>query len=133
MTVLIENYGCELNKAEMNSIVTSLNGMGIETTRDIKVPEKDIDAVIINTCSVRGSAEERVLGRIAHHNGLKKRNKKLGIYVTGCMADRMGDELKKRFKGITAVVKNNDKLSIPLMIKEENSFVVKNNSEYPFA
>ena len=133
MTVLIENYGCELNKAEMNSIVTSLNGMGIETTRDIKVPEKDIDAVIINTCSVRGSAEERVLGRIAHHNGLKKRNKKLGIYVTGCMADRIGDELKKRFKGITAVVKNNDKLSIPLMIKEENSFVVKNNSEYPFA
>ena len=46
MTVLIENYGCELNKAEMNSIVTSLNGMGIETTRDIKVPEKDIDDVI---------------------------------------------------------------------------------------
>ena len=61
MTVLIENYGCELNKAEMNSIVTSLNGMGIETTRDIKVPEKDIDAVIINTCSVRGSAEERAI------------------------------------------------------------------------
>ena len=133
MTVLIENYGCELNKAEMNSIITSLNGIGIETTTDIKTPEKNIDAVIINTCSVRGSAEERVLGRIAHHNGLKKRNKKLKIYVTGCMADRIGEELKKKFKGITAVVKNNDKLSIPLMIKEEDSFIRKGNSEYPFA
>lgn len=134
MKVLIENYGCELNKAEMNAITTSLNALGVETTTDIKTNEKDLSAVIINTCSVRGSAEERVLGRIAHHNGLKKKNKNLGIYITGCMADRLGDNLKKQFKGVTAIVKNNDKLSIPLMIKEsDSSFTVKQNNEYPFA
>ena len=93
MKILIENYGCELNKAEMNALTAALNGIDIETTRDTK--DKDLDGVIINTCSVRGSAEERVYGRIGYWNGIKKKNKKFMLIITGCMADRLGDDLKK--------------------------------------
>lgn len=131
MKILIENYGCELNKAEMNALTAALNGIDIETTRDTK--DKDLDGVIINTCSVRGSAEEHVYGRIGYWNGIKKKNKKFMLIITGCMADRLGDDLKKKYKGITAVVKNNDKLSIPLLIKE-NSFDSETSHEtYTFA
>ena len=133
MKILIENYGCELNKAEMNALVTGLNGLGIETTRDTK--NSNIDGVVINTCSVRGSAEERVFGRLSYWCGLKKKNKKILIVVTGCMADRIGEELKKKYKGITAVIKNNEKLSIPLMINEQTISKVEGNPNlsYKFA
>lgn len=135
MKVLIENYGCELNKAEMNALSLSLTEAHIDYTTDIK--EEGIDAVVINTCSVRGSAEERVMGRIAHWNGLKKNNKKLGIFITGCMAERLGDELYKTFKRINKVVPNNDKMLLPYYIEElkndKYEFKKVENKTYKFA
>lgn len=135
MKVLIENYGCELNKAEMNALKLSLDEHHIDYTTDIN--DKNIDAVVINSCSVRGSAEERVFGRIANWNGLKKKNKKLGLFITGCMADRLGDSLKTTYKRIDRVVVNNDKSLIPLYLEELSSDKYENtvpsNSTYEFA
>lgn len=135
MKVLIENYGCELNASEMNALMLSLDEAHIDYTTDIK--DNSIDAVVINTCSVRGSAEERVLGRIAHWNGLKKTNPKFGIFITGCMAERLGEELYKRFKRIDKVVLNNDKMLLPFYLEAlkngKYEFNGEHNEVYKFA
>ena len=57
---LIETYGCQMNIAESNAIETILKGRGLESTDD---PNK-ADYVIINTCSVRKTAENRIWGRL---------------------------------------------------------------------
>lgn len=119
MKVLIENYGCELNRAEMNALSLSLEEINISVTEDIHTKE-DIDAVVINTCSVRETAEERALGRISHWNGIAKNKPGMLIYVTGCMGERIGDALKAKFKHITAIVPNNSKPELSHMIASKS-------------
>lgn len=128
MKVLIENYGCELNASEMNALMLALDEAHIDYTTDIK--DNNIDAVVINTCSVRGSAEERVLGRIAHWNGLKKINKNFGIFITGCMAERLNDNLYNMFKRINKVIPNNDKSLIPLYLEELQKGIYEGNTDH---
>ena len=60
----------------------------------------EADLVLINTCSVRATAEQRVMGRLAHFKALKKKRLSshkppLTLVVAGCMAERLGDKLKK--------------------------------------
>ena len=61
MKFLIESYGCQLNMAESAAIETMLIGRGLEKTEN---PD-EADAVILNTCSVRKTAENRIWGRLA--------------------------------------------------------------------
>lgn len=79
----IENYGCQMNKADSTSVVNSLTESGVLQTEDYK----ESDYIIINTCSVREHAENRVFSRVMLFASFKKReNKKLKIIVMGCMA-----------------------------------------------
>ena len=61
----------------------------------VEAPE-DADVVLVNTCAIREHAENRVLGRVAQLNGLKRERPELVIGVTGCMAQRMGETLFER-------------------------------------
>jgi tRNA-2-methylthio-N6-dimethylallyladenosine synthase len=56
----------------------------------------DADVILVNTCAIREHAERRVLGRVAELNRLKQDNPELVIGVTGCMAQRLGEELLDR-------------------------------------
>ena len=58
--------------------------------------EKEADTIIINTCSVRDNAEQKVISRLQYFNSLLKNNKDLNIGVIGCMAERMQEELLER-------------------------------------
>ncbi len=53
----------------------------------------DADIILINSCSVRDNAEQRIWGRLDHLKGLKKKNRNLLIGVIGCMAERVADKL----------------------------------------
>ena len=108
MRFLIESYGCQLNMAESAAIETMLIGRGMEKTEK---PD-DADAVIINTCSVRKSAENRIWGRLGFYNA-EKRKHPFRLIVTGCMAERMKEDLKKEAPFIDAVIGTNDKAEIP--------------------
>ncbi len=85
----VETYGCQMNisDGELMEGVLERAGYGIVTT-----PE-DADVVLVNTCAIREHAERRVLGRVGELNRLKEANPDLIIGVTGCMAQRMGDDL----------------------------------------
>ena len=108
----IETYGCQMNVAESNAIESLLVSCGWTASEK---PE-DADLAIINTCSVRKSAENRIWGRLGAFKFYKAERAKAGcrmtLVLTGCMADRLADGIRKDAPQIDYVVKNNDKLRI---------------------
>ncbi len=94
--------------AESAALETMLKGRGLEKTED---PDK-ADAVILNTCSVRKTAENRIWGRLGFYSAEKKKHELL-LIITGCMAERMKDELRKEAPYVDAVIGTNEKSEIP--------------------
>ncbi|MDE7143201.1 MAG: tRNA (N6-isopentenyl adenosine(37)-C2)-methylthiotransferase MiaB, partial [Muribaculaceae bacterium] len=89
--LLIETYGCQMNVAD-SEVVASVMGMaGYEVTESTD----DADAVLLNTCSIRDNAEQKIIGRLAALNALRRKRapRRLIIGVIGCMAERVKDEL----------------------------------------
>lgn len=83
----IETYGCQMNKADSNSIKKNL----IENDFiEVESPE-NAEIIIINTCSVRKSAENRIWGRLGFYKSIKKR-KKITVVIVGCMAQRIKED-----------------------------------------
>ena len=108
MRYLIESYGCQLNMAEADAMDAILRGRGLERVDD---PDK-ADVVIINTCSVRKSAENRIWGRLGFYSAMKKKHP-MRLIVTGCMAERMKEDLRHEAPFIDAVIGTNEKAEIP--------------------
>ena len=117
----IETYGCQMNVAESNAMETMLKGRGwVESSS----PE-DADLAIINTCSVRKSAENRIWGRLGAYTHIKaqkaKENESLTLVLTGCMAERLHDSVKNDAPQIDFVIGNNDKLKLLDIIGDKES------------
>jgi tRNA-2-methylthio-N6-dimethylallyladenosine synthase len=87
--VFLQTYGCQMNKLDSALVTAALKDGGFEITDN----EKDADAVLINTCSVRDHAEQRVISHIGHLKHIKKSKPDLVVGVIGCMAQRLGAEL----------------------------------------
>jgi tRNA-2-methylthio-N6-dimethylallyladenosine synthase len=87
--VYIETYGCQMNVADSEVVLSVLTGGGFEVTADIS----DADVVLVNTCSVRDNAEQRVYGRLGHFKRLKKQKPDVVVGVLGCMAERLRTKL----------------------------------------
>jgi tRNA-2-methylthio-N6-dimethylallyladenosine synthase len=87
--VYIETYGCQMNAADSEVVMSILSKEGFEAAADIN----DAGLILINTCSIRDNAEQRVWGRLRSINHLKKKNKELRIGLIGCMAERLKEKL----------------------------------------
>ena len=99
MKFYIETYGCQMNVADSELVMTILKNNGFEQANK----SSEADVILFNTCSVRQHAEDRVLGRINNEMRYKfKREVKIG--VIGCMAQRLGKELFNLSRGIDFVV-----------------------------
>ena len=88
----VETYGCQMNIGDGELMEGILAAAGYE----IASRPEEADVVLVNTCAIREHAERRVLGRVSQLNALKKQRPDLVIGVTGCMAQRMGDDLLAR-------------------------------------
>jgi tRNA-2-methylthio-N6-dimethylallyladenosine synthase len=88
----IETYGCQMNVADSEVVAAIMLSDGYQLTED----ENEANAIMINTCSVRDNAEQRVLSRLQYFNSLKRKNKNLIIGVIGCMAERLQEELLEK-------------------------------------
>lgn len=107
MRYFIETYGCQMNKAESAAMEVDFRDRSWT-----KADESDVaDLVMINTCSVRITAENRAWGRIAHY-AAKKRQRPFTLIVTGCMAERMKAEMIARQPAIDFVLGNFQKQSL---------------------
>lgn len=87
--LFIETYGCQMNVADSEVIASVMKMAGYETCQDIG----DADAVLLNTCSVRDNAEQKILNRLEALNSMRRRDRHFIIGVVGCMAERVKEEL----------------------------------------
>ena len=85
----VETYGCQMNISDGELMEGVLEADGYEI---VDSPES-ADVVLVNTCAIREHAERRVLGRVGQLGGLKRRHPGMVLGVTGCMAQRLGDDL----------------------------------------
>ncbi|MGI9626443.1 MAG: tRNA (N6-isopentenyl adenosine(37)-C2)-methylthiotransferase MiaB [Longimicrobiales bacterium] len=88
----VETYGCQMNVSDGELMEGVLESDGYEIVGDAE----SADVILVNTCAIREHAERRVLGRVSQLSGLKQDRPDLVIGVTGCMAQRMGDDLLER-------------------------------------
>lgn len=89
--IYIETYGCQMNMADSEIVAAILKQEGYDLVDDLN----KADIVLINTCSIRENAEQRVIKRISELDSLRKKRQWLKIGVLGCMAERMQDSLIK--------------------------------------
>ena len=83
----IQTLGCQMNKNDSERIASVVGHLGYSLTDT----QEDADLIIVNTCSIRQSAEDRVFGQARNWNRLKKENPELIVAVTGCMPGRDRD------------------------------------------
>lgn len=89
----VETWGCQMNVHDSEKIAGSLRGIGFLPTRD----ETEADVIILNTCSVREKAEEKVFARLGKLKSLKSgRKRKILIGVAGCVAQQQGEVIFAR-------------------------------------
>lgn len=86
--LFIETYGCQMNFADSEVVASILKGE-YTLTNDIN----EANLILVNTCSIRDKAEQRIHKRLKELEALKKRNRHLQVGLLGCMAERMKEEL----------------------------------------
>ena len=95
--IYLETYGCQMNLSDSEIINGILNESGLASTNDIA----EADVILVNTCSIREHAEQRIYGRLGEFKSLKKRNPEIIIGVLGCMGERLRNKLQgEESKGI---------------------------------
>ncbi len=111
--VYIETYGCQMNVADTELIMGILNGQGYGLAKELD----EADVVLLNTCSIRDNAEQRIYGRLGNLKTLKSSNPNLVIGVLGCMAERLRKDLVEEKKIVDLVVGPDEYRRIPEFIE----------------
>ncbi len=96
----IETYGCQMNFSDTEIVASILNSEGFVPTPDFR----EADLVLINTCSIRENAEQKVRGRLTEFRSIKKRNPEAIVGVLGCMAERLKSKFLEEEKIVDIVV-----------------------------
>lgn len=109
----IETYGCQMNVADSETVASIMQAAGY----GLCPTPTEADAILLNTCSVREAAEQRVLNRIHALLGLKKHNPRLLIGVIGCMAQRVREKLVEDC-GVDLVAGPDSYLRLPRLMAE---------------
>ncbi|MDI6752550.1 MAG: tRNA (N6-isopentenyl adenosine(37)-C2)-methylthiotransferase MiaB [bacterium] len=114
MKYYLVTFGCQMNKYTSGKVESLLNKLGYTITTQ----EKEADLILVNTCSVRDSAEERAIGRIRTLAGLKRQNPNLKIGVIGCMAVRLRNSLFELIPRIDFSLGPNETENLPALIEK---------------
>ncbi|MCK7592571.1 tRNA (N6-isopentenyl adenosine(37)-C2)-methylthiotransferase MiaB [Pseudomarimonas salicorniae] len=91
--LFVKTHGCQMNEydsAKMADVLAASHGL--ELTQD----ESEADVILINTCSIREKAQEKVFSQLGRWKTLKKKNEQVIIGVGGCVASQEGDAILKR-------------------------------------
>jgi len=99
MKVFLETFGCQMNRLDSELLVAALRAAGHEMTAEPRLA----DVVLYNTCSVRAHAEEKVFSRLGAAARRKGRKRGHIDGVLGCVAQRLGWELPRRFRAVDIV------------------------------
>jgi tRNA-2-methylthio-N6-dimethylallyladenosine synthase len=97
--LFIETYGCQMNVNDSEVVVAILQQHNYEITDNIN----EAEVILVNTCSVRENAEQRIRGRLDVFRQLKKKNPNLRVGVIGCMAERLKEKLLEEEKTVDLI------------------------------
>ncbi len=110
----IESYGCAMNFADSEVVASILQGEGYSASTVFETA----DLILINTCSIREKAEDRVRQRLTEFRQLKKQRPGLIIGVLGCMAERLKASFLEEEKLVDIVVGPDAYRSLPGLVEE---------------
>ena len=108
----IETYGCQMNFSDSEIVGTIMIKNGCLMTDDIN----SADIILINTCSIRENAENRIFNRLNEINSLKHRKPDLVVGILGCMAERMKEELIEKAPMVDIIVGPDNYRNIPSFV-----------------
>lgn len=110
--VYIETYGCQMNLADSEVVMGILNSQGYAITQEVK----DADVILLNTCSIRDNAEQRIYGRLGNLKALKDKKPEMILGILGCMAERLRKDLIEEKKVVDLVVGPDEYRRLPEFI-----------------
>jgi len=108
----VETYGCQMNVADGELMQGILAAADYEI---VDAPEK-ADVILVNTCAIREHAEQRVYGRVGELSRIKQQRPDVVIGVTGCMAQRLGEQLVQRAPYVDLVMGPDGYRTLPQVI-----------------
>lgn len=98
--IYIETYGCQMNVADTDLVLGILSNKGYTVTNEIE----NANVILLNTCSIRENAEQKIYHRLDHLKGIKKNKPGTVIGILGCMAERLRKSLIEEKKIVDVVV-----------------------------
>lgn len=128
---VILTYGCQMNFHDSEKISWLLEQMDFKIIEDIN----EADLIILNTCSIRKSAEDKVYGKLGELKHLKKLKNSLKVCVCGCMMQRQEsrDIVKEKFENVDIIFGTNNIYKFPqLLLKayKDNEKVIDIEENY---
>ncbi len=112
--LLLESYGCAMNFSDSEIVASILSEEGFGTTRNAE----EADVILLNTCSIREKAEDRIRNRLLAFKKMKRKNPSLIVGVLGCMAERLKETLLEQEKLVDLVVGPDAYRDLPNLIEQ---------------
>ncbi|HUV01725.1 MAG TPA: tRNA (N6-isopentenyl adenosine(37)-C2)-methylthiotransferase MiaB, partial [Bacteroidales bacterium] len=105
---------CQMNVADSEVVASILSGENFELSQNIN----EADLILINTCSIRENAEQRIWGRLKAIAHLKKKRRGLVVGLIGCMAERLKEKVLEKEQIVDMVIGPDSYRELPLLISE---------------
>src|SRR5687767_11722841 len=112
---LIETYGCQMNVHDSERMAGLLEQAGYEPTLD----DQDADVVLINTCSVREKAEEKLFTRLGEFRQMElETGHRPIVAVAGCVAQQEGSQILRRSKDVDVIIGTQNLKRLPMLVRQ---------------
>jgi len=116
--IFVQTHGCQMNEYDSAKMAEVMNDAdGLELTDD---PEQ-ADVLLLNTCSIREKAEDKVYHQLGRWRKLKEKNPSLVVGVGGCVASQEGDNIRKRSPVVDVIFGPQTLHRLPELINEAKS------------
>ncbi len=119
--LFVKTFGCQMNESDSERIIKILQGLGYRLTND----ESIADVIIINTCSIRDKAEQKVYSALGRYKKLKDEKQQLILGVGGCVAQQEGERLLRKVPHLDMVFGTHNIHLLPSIIEEVESKATK--------
>ncbi len=112
--LFVETYGCQMNVGDTEIVVAIMQQEGYVYTDKIE----EADVVLINTCSIRDNAEQRIWGRLREMAHLRRRRPGVLVGIIGCMAERLRERLLEGENPVDIVTGPDAYRDLPRLVRE---------------
>lgn len=112
--IFIETYGCQMNFSDSEIVASVLSDKQFEITTNIN----EAGVILINTCSIRDHAEQRIRHRLNQLSHVKRKKPGTIIGVIGCMAERLKEKLLEEEHMVDLILGPDAYRSLPLLLEE---------------